>query len=627
MKRRLLIIIFFLLIFCVCSSRAGAEEYYLPEDVDIGESITLNGCLFLSGSKNGNAYLCCLNERFETLWEQELGGSEQDYYTALAGKDDIVVAVGYGKSKDGDFAGVSHDTLWESELGDQYADDAIITSFRASTGEVLWTQCVGTPCGDQFLAVSFAPDGSLNVFGHYSAPNREIYPIDTEESFSYYSGDMRYVFDAAGGIVREDISPAPSLRSYYDALRFTEQTLIVSSQNVGTIYRNCVWVFCESASAGDRVVAQTDSTTSQWILFAGDDMFLARDGGNYIPRKQLYISLKPVVTDGAESSVGESDLGKIYTKTIFDIEKKKNGNYVILGKGTSEQYAANASDGTVILVSETTPTLEVLSTQASTDKIDGMFLFNGRLYFTNGRRVFTELSLESAHENEVSYYTAKAERNYEPVVEAVSNILSFAGALLVPVFLWFLDGLHCRRQKKIRKRFAAVGGDTSSAVVVNNNKGRLLFVEALALLSSALFNSHRLAVLRGVRDVLKPEELRRAQSLLYMQYLLCFVLFFCVFVAGLLLFRAVVRRYNKYNLHASFSITDNASAGFKWLLAALLVLATEALAFMLVIYCLMRLDMSDIPLFLTGFALLLFFVAGDLIFVVRILRKQIRKRR
>lgn len=581
MRRTLLCVFTIILSFFLFPLYSYAASYHLDDSIVFSESVVSNDRLYISGKRNDNAYLCCLDDSFQLVWETEFGGSGSDLYSAIAVREGLVIAVGYGSSKDGDLASICHETLWESQFGDKFADDAFISAFDAVDGKELWTQCVGTPCADSFSAVSFSPDGqSIYVYGWRDAPSHDSVPIDTEEEVEFLSRALRYIFDLEGNIIENDCSPALSYRSYRGVF-FTDRELIVPTDNGGTICPFNTWIHCDTTEQAEAIFEKTDrSKNDPTILFADSDMFL-------VSKSNDHLSLRPVEIGGLPAAAERAELDSKFNLSIIDIDKKENGNYLVLGSSQSEDLAKYSSNGKVYVLCETDPDLNVIDTRYGTDPVDGMFVFNGELYFTFRRNAFTEFTATPSESNVQTYQKNKIEKEYDPLVTNFAiltiDILCAAAYLLVKTVF----ALRTRKQKKLRRAMMTQADPSSSyasSVIINRYKGRIFIIEPLALMVSTFFFSKRIHVAAKLRSVVPSSEYIHRLLIDRLMEIATFCLLILVFSLFVILFRRVNTALNRYNLQKSVDIITPSKTIVKTILTGLLILVSDAALMGLVLF-------------------------------------------
>jgi len=100
-----------------------------------------------------DALLASITQDGDIAWAKTFGGSKDDvFYSVTIGVDGAIVAAGFSKSHDGDFADPRGDS------------NALIASFSAA-GELTRSKVFGGGDTDLFNAISTAPDGSYFIGG------------------------------------------------------------------------------------------------------------------------------------------------------------------------------------------------------------------------------------------------------------------------------------------------------------------------------------------------------------------------------------------------------------------------------------------------------------------------------
>jgi hypothetical protein len=171
----------------------------IEQDNATSVAVTANGSILVAGwtmtnnsgdigtnHGNGDMWVLKLTSNGDKIWSKLYGGSGYDIANAIAlTADDGFIIAGNSSSLDQDIVGKNH--AQTQTKGDGYADMWVVKCNAG--GDILWSNALGGPYGDECLGVAVTPDGGCIAVGDASTVGRDIEKIHDNPDPQYGASD------------------------------------------------------------------------------------------------------------------------------------------------------------------------------------------------------------------------------------------------------------------------------------------------------------------------------------------------------------------------------------------------------------------------------------------------------
>ena len=308
-----------------------------------GSSKSTNGDV--SGNHGEQDYwIVKLNTDGDIEWEKSLGGSDNDWATAIQQTSDKgYIVAGYTFSLDGEVSGKHGDN-------NTYSDYWIVK--LNTDGDIEWEKCLGGSDHDQAFSVQQTSDGNYIVAGWTNSNDGDV--VGNHAAIDYWivklntSGDIEWKKCFGGEYSEKAYSIQQTTDKGYIIAGSTRSTTGDISENNHESFVNWIvklntdgdieWEKCLGGS-NDENAYSIQQTTDGGYIVAGttesNDGDVSENNGN---TDYWIVKLN---TSGAIE--WEKSLGGDSYEEVYSIQQTEDGNYIIAGssKSTNDDVSGN----------------------------------------------------------------------------------------------------------------------------------------------------------------------------------------------------------------------------------------------------------------------------------------------